>query len=114
MLFARAKEGRTQLGAVKESFNSFDGPRQPIGGATPEGVELSRRRPSNQSLQSPNRSPGTCLLERLADQFFAFLPKRNSVLWIESVATRSFVKQAQPCIIRDDLTHVAVLAIPPS
>src|ERR1700733_15409496 len=55
-----------------------------------------------------------CLREGFANQLFALLPKRSSILWIESVATHSFIKHAQTCIICDDVTHMAVLAIPSS
>src|SRR3984885_7793464 len=55
-----------------------------------------------------------CLREDFANQPFAPLPERLCVLRIESVAAHSFVKHAQFRIIRDDVTHVAVLAIPPS
>src|SRR5580693_2508542 len=53
------------------------------------------------------------LREALADHLFALLPESLCVLGVERMAAHTFVKQAEPCIICDDVTHVAVLAIRP-
>src|SRR5579863_4639984 len=54
------------------------------------------------------------LSEVLAHHLFALLPESLCVLGVECIAPHTFVKQAEPCIICDDVTHVAVLAIPSS
>src|SRR5579863_8030922 len=54
------------------------------------------------------------LREVLAHHLFALLPESLCIVGVERIAAHTFVKQAEPCIICNDVTHVAVLAIPSS
>src|SRR3954454_14861105 len=74
--------------------------------------------PAKSAVQT-SAQQGFCLNGRLAQllreafvhHLFALLPESLCVLGVERIAAYTFVKQAEPCIICDDVTHVAVLAI---
>ncbi len=51
------------------------------------------------------------LREAFAHHLFALLPESLCVLGVERIAPHTFIKHAESCIICDDVTHVAVLAI---
>src|SRR5690349_5915623 len=50
-------------------------------------------------------------LKRFSDEFFALLPKRLSIVWIESISAHAFADGGYGRVGRHDLAHVAVLAI---
>src|SRR5580704_9167492 len=50
-------------------------------------------------------------LKGLSDEFFTFLPKRLSGIWIERVSAHSFTYGADGDVVRNDMADMAVLAI---
>src|SRR2546423_9972754 len=52
------------------------------------------------------------ILERLSDEFFASLPKCLSISWIQRVASDSFVLNSERHVVRNDVSDVAIFAIP--
>ena len=51
------------------------------------------------------------LQERLPDEFYAFLPKCLSIIWIQRVSSDPFATDVERHVVRNNVADVAVLAI---